>query len=129
MSFHLHYSLVHATKVLKLIRKKLKGAKCDITVECWANCREQGFYLRRNESSDSDTRLALVFAQQRNSDSIVVVYGTPMNFDITTNAPDEEVWEKNRKNIATDEEATKYIVDLLAFYPMKELTKPCPATK
>lgn len=122
MSFKLHYSLAHATKVLNLVRKKMRGTPFDVSVGCWSNCREQGFHLARYTPGISD--FALVFAQQRNSDCIVVVYGAHTDFDIGTNTPNEEVWKKNRKDLRTDEEAADYIAELLTFYPMKELSKP-----
>lgn len=137
MPLNTHYSLVHATKVLKLVRKKLKGTPFDITVDCWSNGREQGYHLCRwatnrelREGLKDSCEIALVFAQQRNSDAMLVIHGEPKKFDITTHMPDEELWntQGNQRIIGSDEQAAAHIADLLAYYPMKELSK-CSPTK
>ena len=103
---HKHYSLAHAEKVLKFARKFYKGKRDDVTIEVWANCREQGFHL-----VNYTKKKALSFAQQRNSDETVVVYGDPQDFDITTNAPTDEAWDKRRMHFreSQDEEAGRWI--------------------
>jgi hypothetical protein len=127
-----HYSLAHATKVLNLVRKKLAKTPFDITVGCWANGREQGYHLARwatipelKAGQKDSAEIALVFAQQRNSDAMLVIYGTHTQFEIDTHMPKEELWDAkdHMRIISGDEETASYIADLLAYYPMKELAK------
>ena len=105
-----HYSLVHSEKVLKAIRKAMpKSISKDIHVDCWSNGREQGFHLSRYSHS-LEPSLSLVFAQQRNSDMVLVVAGTSRDFDVTTNQPSDEIWETGRKEFNHDEEAVFHII-------------------
>ena len=100
-----HYSLIHADIILDALFKSPLKDK-DITVECWANCREQGYHL-----IDYKNEKALNFAQQRNSDSIVIVAGSSRHdFDTSTNSPSDSAWEKGRVELYPDEKATDYIV-------------------
>lgn len=126
MSFELHYSLAHAIQVLRLVRRKLRESPFEITVDCWSNGREQGFHLRRYSRNSAAPEVALVIAQHRTSDSMLVIHGEPRDFSIQTHQPDEKLWNVvDNCHLFTDyEEAASYIADLLAFYPMKELAKP-----
>ena len=81
-----HYSLTHADKVLKLVRKQVK---CDGLIGVWANGREQGYHI-------TSVDRAVVFAQQRNSDQIIVIYGLAVKFDISTHMPNDELWDRGR---------------------------------
>lgn len=106
-----HYSLVHAEKVLKFARAYFKGKRSDITVQLWANSREQGFHLV-NYVSDK----ALSFAQQRNSDQTLIVFGAVKDFDTGTGSPSEEIWGKNciYFDVDKDIEAGKWIAKYFA---------------
>jgi len=105
-----HYSLVHSEKVLKALRKAMpKEISKDVTVDCWSNGREQGFHLSRYSHSP-EPNLELVFAQQRNSDMVLVVVGKSLDFDITTNQPSDEIWETGRKEYGHDEDAVFHII-------------------
>jgi len=109
-----HYSLVAAEKVLELVKDYLPTAiDKDCTLKVWANGREQGFYICRTAYESGVVAVSVVFAQQRNSDEIVVVAGPPQEFDITTNAPSEKVWESGRKCYATHDKAARAIVAAL----------------
>jgi len=125
VSFELHYSLAHAIQVLRLVRRKVRGTPFEITVDCWANGREQGFHLHRYSRKSAAPEVTLVIAQQRNSDSVLVIHGEPRDFDIQTNHPKQKLWNTsgNLRMFNGDEEAASYIADLLAYYPMKELAK------
>lgn len=120
-----HYSLLHAEKVLKLIRPLAKGLKFDLDLSVWSNGREQGFYLTRREGTP-DGWPALVWAQYRTSDSIVVIFGDHQEFDITTHMPSEKLWGGESKghmkffHSDKDHEAAKFIVDYLVYYPLQE---------
>ncbi len=89
---NIHYSLEAANAVLKLINKKLpkKFAK-GCTLKVWANGREQGYCIDGPSNDVYKNTKKLVFAQQRNSDYIVVVAGTVFEFD-EQNQPSELLW-------------------------------------
>ncbi len=116
-------SLVHSEKVLKLVRSLAKGL--DLSLGVWSNGREQGFFLAKMEGSP-DVWAALVFAQYRSSDSMMVVFGPYQKFDTTTHTPAEELWGGESKGHMKffppdkDYEAAKFIVDFLAYYPLKD---------
>ena len=101
-----HYSLIHAEKVLKAIRKAMpKTISKEVSVDLWSNGREQGFHLENHKNQTE-----LVFAQQRNSDEVLVVCGTSGEFNIITNHPSEEVWAKGRRCFRYDSEAVFHII-------------------
>lgn len=107
-----HYSLKHADKVLGIIRRLIKQipSERDMVVQCWANGREQGYYLvARNGKSD----MGAVFAQQRNGDSILVIWGEVPCFDISTNTPNDAIWKDNKKCFYNDLDAAQFIVEKL----------------
>jgi len=104
MPLEKHYSLVHADKVIDLIQERL-DSDYRISIRAWSNGREQGYHL---ESFDGNKR-ACVFAQQRNSDQLLVVCGIHTEFDIQTNQPTDGVWE-HRQVFAYDKEAANQIV-------------------
>ena len=112
-----HYSLLTADKVLAALRKVKrptlpKGS--EIRIAAWSNCREQGYHLRYFATDDSEP-LAVVVAQQRNSDKILVVAGTPYEFDIQTNQPSEVAWDGRVEFHAGEYEATaRYIVSIFS---------------
>lgn len=91
MPLRRHYSLEHADKVLKMMSKDLGKSKIQIVIDQWANGREQGYHL---SASGPDVQRECCFAQQRSSDSVIVVYGMSEDFDMTTNMPNEQAWSK-----------------------------------
>lgn len=125
-----HYSLEHANLVLKLVQDTLEReapSEFEGTIKSWANCREQGYYLERDDLIDIDQRPALVFAQSRGSDGVVVAAGTSVDFDHQLNSPSDELWEikgnghGRRKNVkgrglhyfSSDLDAARFIVNHL----------------
>jgi hypothetical protein len=108
-----HYSLEHANKVLALLRKEVKGVKSAnselVSIEAWANCREQGYCIKVYAKS-YDGGIAICFAQQRSSDSTVVIVGPMKDFNNQTNQPSESAYEDARFfGYNDDEKAAKYI--------------------
>jgi len=105
-----HYSLRHADKILDKLFGILgySDDRADIIVQSWSNGREQGYYLQLFR-----TNIGICFAQQRNSDAMIVIHGNLMDFDITTNMPaTREVWDR-QKCFEDDDEAVAYIIDKL----------------
>lgn len=82
------YSLQVADRVLEEITKLAKKVERDLPVDVrvWSNGREQGYHLTAGDN-------AVVFAENRNSDHILVVVGDKMDFDISTNMPNNKIWE------------------------------------
>jgi hypothetical protein len=106
-----HYSLIHADKILALVKKEVRGIKSvddKVVIEVWANCREQGYCIKAN-SHDYKTDIAICFAQQRSSDAIVVIAGPLRAFDNQTNQPSEKIWTEDRRHFSVDIEAAKFI--------------------
>jgi hypothetical protein len=114
-----HYSLEHSNKVLERVRDILDQEapeRWEGTVSAWSNCREQGYHLESDLGAanfDYKKRRELVFAQTRNSDSIVVIYGTGGDFCTQSHMPKDEVWEKRRQTFGSDAKAARFIVDHL----------------
>lgn len=99
-------SMRRSEKMVKMLRKRLP--KKTGYLYPWCNGREQGFHLVCDG-------LAVCFAENRNSDHIVVYAGESgcMNFDITTYQPSEDLW-KNRKLFDNESLAVKFIVGFFA---------------
>jgi hypothetical protein len=121
MKINKHYSIIHSEKVLTLVKRMVRKIKTKhdvvnrqlesgITIEHFSNCREQGYSLIIYKNATSTLRIN--FAQQRNSDQIVVVFGPSEGFNISTNAPNEEIYAGNQC-FGIDMDAVKYIVRLI----------------
>ncbi len=115
-----HPSLVHAEKVLKLVRKRWDGLPeatrenlRTAVIQTWSNGREQGFHISLRDSAAEADR-AVVFAEQRSSDQVVVLAGDASRFDITTNMPDEKLWDEAVHCFSDDDEAADQIMRFLA---------------
>lgn len=80
-----------------------------INVECWANCREQGYHI-----TNLDTDKAVNVGQCRRSDEIIVGFGKSGDFDNQTNQWSEEVYN-TKKYFKYDEayNAAEFIHDWL----------------
>jgi len=108
-----HYSLKIAENVRHAINRLNNNTNLmrEAHFECFDNCREQGYVL--NINSD----LFIAFAQQRNSDEIVVyVYE---NIAFPSNLPrDESDWKANRRFFRYDEvnEAAHFILMVASRY-------------
>ena len=111
MKVERHYSMIHSEKVLKIIRRLAKRFKPKdvgdyMLLDNWSNGREQGFHISRDQKG-------VCFAQQRNSDSILVICGTAMEFDISTNMPSDEAWNRHNPCFNDDEKAARHIVKFI----------------
>jgi hypothetical protein len=87
-------SLKRALRVLGLVKLDAlsKEARSNILVECYENCREQGFAVVVMGLKDSTK---LVFAENRNSDCMVLYVGSRKEFN-TGNIPSETVYQAAR---------------------------------
>lgn len=111
-----HYSLVHANKVLALLRKELRGIKSAngdrVSIEAWTNCREQGYCIKCYPDVLPGMKLtdwAVCFAQARSSDGLVVVSGPLSEFDMK-NQPSAALWATDSRRYFDDDlEAAKHI--------------------
>ena len=91
MKIPVHYSLKVARAVVAKIDLPKEVAK-NCTVESWSNCREQGLCIKKYDDSSK----AVLIAQQRSSDEILLVCGILRDFDFQTNQPSEELWNIGR---------------------------------
>jgi hypothetical protein len=85
-------SLKRATRVLKLVdlSSLTKKEREEVVVEAYANGREHGYSVV--VYGLGVTGMKLSFAENRNSDCIVVYIGKPLDFAMGGNIPDEEVY-------------------------------------
>jgi hypothetical protein len=103
-----HYSLKHANEILRLLRKELGRNGNGVTIEAWANCREQGYCLKVwPVGLDADRAIGICFAQERGGDSLVVISGPIRAFN-NQNQPSEELWG-DRRGFSDNGEAVRYI--------------------
>jgi len=105
-----HYSLRHADKILNKLFEILgrcEDGTPDIVVECWANCREQGYILKQWD------RPCVCFAQARNGDETIILWGPSNLFDITTNMPHNDLWKNTNYLESDDDKAVAFIIDKL----------------
>lgn len=80
-----------------------------VTVEVYANCREQGFALKAHD----DCKVA--FSECRNTDQIVVYVGKSREFEFNTNIPSERAYSNARFfNPDQVEHAAKFIFKTLS---------------
>jgi len=110
-----HYSIQHSDKVLNLVKTILKRIKHkeEITLQSWANGREQGYQLRFFNLLEGSFEIFCVnFAQQRNSDLMLVIPGMHTEFDPQNNHPNDDAWNR-RKEFNNDYDAAKFIVEKL----------------
>lgn len=91
MKIPVHYSLKVARKIASKIDLPKEIAR-NCTIKSWSNCREQGLSISRFCGISISPQV--VFAQQRNSDDIMVISGTVSDFDPSTNQPREDVWKR-----------------------------------
>jgi len=85
----LHYSLKRAERVLFLVDLPVSQAAQDrIHTRTFSNGREQGFTV---EVLSPSVGLQLAFAQNRNSDDLVLYVGTPKDF-LNNDLPNEAVY-------------------------------------
>lgn len=122
-TFTRHYSLTHADRVLKLVRALWRALpekdRPGVTVQAWSNCREQGYSLENNDLLPREW-VTVNFAQQRNSDEVLVIAGPSEEFDVTTNAPSDALWERAgaRECYRDDDHAARAILSALQGKPL-----------
>lgn len=125
-----HYSLKHADNVLKFVKRLARGTKMKFGLEVWSNGRMQGYFLDRTDGNPNEWP-GVVWAQYKTSDSTIVIFGRTCQFDVTTHMPNEELWQEEHQKFFPydkDEEAAKFIVDYLTYYPLKELKRAAQGT-
>jgi hypothetical protein len=97
-----------ADAVLAIIESLLSD---EVTFYCepYQNGREHGWSLYDNTMTRQ-----VCFSEYRNSDSIVVYAGTPRDFSMQGNTPNDKVYHESR-SFSYDEhyEAAKFILDYL----------------
>lgn len=105
-------NLTVALKVLKHINIPDK----DVTIRTYSNCREQGLHIAYYGGKPALGRKAVSFAENRNSDDIVVLYGLASDFamDGTPYDEDSDIW-KDRKYFKCNEheKAGKFVYNWL----------------
>lgn len=83
MKIKKHYSLEIAESIINILDTIINEEQADLLlIESFSNGREQGLICRSNNK-------IIAVAQYRTSDAIVIYYGKSINFDITTNLPDD----------------------------------------
>lgn len=91
-----HTSLLHADRVLREVRKLWPTDEgWDGTIDCWSNCREQGYHLSLMVLDDERFGQAeCVFSEGRSCDGALVMVGNGKSddFNFQTHQPSEEVW-------------------------------------
>lgn len=110
-----HPSLVVARKVVRELEKIIpKNIANNCRIASWSNCREQGLCIECF-SGLTDFSKKVCIAECRNSDSILVVHGTNYDFDMQTNQPSEEIYQKNRRYFDYQhfKDAAKHILTIL----------------
>lgn len=86
-------------------------------VEAYVNCREQGFSIKNYFKGDKQVS----FAENRNSDDIVVYFGDRIDFSMQGNVPSEKAYG-NRRYFACHnvKEAAEVIYDYLNLEAINE---------
>jgi hypothetical protein len=110
-----HYSLITADLVVAYLRRTIHKAWTDkVELSVWSNGREQGYFVDRErlDTEGIGKSPAAVFAQQRNSDQVVVVVGDREQFDFQTHQPDEKLWSEDGGHLRyfdTPDDAANFI--------------------
>jgi hypothetical protein len=116
-------SLKRAEKVYKelekiLLAKKIINPKVKddgLLLKSWANGREQGYFLLIAPAGIlPDEWSGVCFAENRNSDQMVVITGLLYEFDGQTNHPSEGIWVVNREYFKTEKLAAHYIAGYIS---------------
>lgn len=87
-----HYSLKVARDVVDKINLPAKMAEY-VDITCWANGREQGLSIALSFGGHIENWKRVNVAQNRNSDDIVVIFGSHHDFDFRTNQPNEYAYK------------------------------------
>jgi hypothetical protein len=68
-----------------------------LAISIYENGREHGYNIRNSLVEWDKSGMSVSFSENRNSDDIVVYYGTVENFEDNSNVPDTETWRDRRK--------------------------------
>ncbi len=92
-----------ADEVLSRIKSLAAGTSPNnlkgwLQVSIYENCRERGYHVSNSYLAEWDRggMRAVSFSENRNSDDIVVYFGTTDTFDDNTHIPDEETYKCHR---------------------------------
>jgi len=102
-----------ADRVLKEFKKIARSSDntLDVTLGLYVNCREQGYAIN---DSYYVVKRKVAFAENRNSDDIVVYFGSSSDFESNTNIPSEEVYRNSRFfGVGQEAQAAQFVFDYL----------------
>jgi hypothetical protein len=100
------------------VLRKINIKSADVMVNTYSNCREQGFFVISylgNVGADINGRRAVSFAENRNSDDIIVQYGVWGDFDDYGVFKSEDKYNRCKKyfKYGDSEGAAKFITEWL----------------
>jgi hypothetical protein len=99
------------------VLRHVKVRRNSVGVQAYSNCREQGLHLNMCfvKGIKFGKERAVSFAENRNSDDIVVLYGAKDQFDDHGLLIGDDVWRKQRKffGYGEHEKAGKFITKWL----------------
>lgn len=109
------------TKIFNLINKKLRDTDInglEMFAEFYMNGRELGYSITRLSMKPNGDEIELiskqfVFANNRNSDSIVVYFGEPRGFSMQGNVPSSDIYAK-RRFFADQKDVVDFAIEFLA---------------
>ena len=111
-----HNSLVVADNLLNVLMNDEEAPKVDGCVRTFENCREQGYAISIHKAFDKEfdhPYLQVSFAENRNSDQIVVYIG-PSEEDTNTDLSKEAYRNARYFSPGDYHAATRYIFSTLA---------------
>lgn len=106
------------TAFRKLVKSRHRGGQSEgwIATQYYINGRERGYSLREyvHTNSFDNSRRVVSFAENRNSDNIVVYFGNVEDFDINTNIPIDVVYRRARYfGVGRADLAAEFIYDYI----------------
>lgn len=108
----MYSSMKKAEKVLKILKKRIGSKEDGLCYQPFQNGREHGFSIL---NFNANAKKQVSFSENRNSDEIVVYYGTAYEtFDINNLPMTDEDW-KRKKYFEPEEyeEAAEFILEKL----------------
>lgn len=114
MKIHNMTSNKVANQVLKEFKSLARASDLGLTVDLnsYTNGRERGYSL--NESFNFNGK-KVAFSENRNSDDIVVYFGTALDFEQNTNIPSDKVYASRKFfDYNRADRAAEFIFDYLA---------------
>lgn len=92
--------------------KKTDNNDGDASIEAYSNCREQGYCIKRYNRKDYKIKV-VCFAENRNSDQIVVYFSDENKFEMQGNIPDDDSY-RNANYFNDVKSAVKFIVEYIS---------------